>query len=239
MRGPSLQKTALLSFGLHLIFFLVAVLIFRQSSHLIMPSPYMVSLVSPDVPQKMNRREVSVPRQKKQEPAPTSEIPRKNSGEIVKERDIAKEREMVENKIAAIVTKKKIEAIAKTFKQRSVISLNTRGDNKTVKPVVGKPGNTSAQSVAPVTQGRIFDDYYAKIIQEIWHQWRWNPALGRKDIEAIVSIKILKDGTAIVQKIEKSSGNPLFDRSALRALALASPLSPPPYEIELGVRFYP
>ena len=65
MRGPSLQKTALLSFGLHLIVFIVAVLIFKQSSHFIMPSPYMVNLVSPDVPQKMNRREVSVPRQKK------------------------------------------------------------------------------------------------------------------------------------------------------------------------------
>ena len=146
---------------------------------------------------------------------------------------------MVENKIAAIATKRKIEEIEKKFKRRSVISLNTRGDNKTVKPVVSKPGNISAQSDSPVTQGRIVDDYYAKIIKEIWHQWRWNPAQGRKDIEAIVSMKILKDGTVLVQKIEKSSGNTHFDRSALRALALASPLSPPPYEIELGVRFYP
>jgi len=238
MRGPSLQKTALLSFGLHLIVFLVAVLIFRQSSHFIMPSPYMVNLVSPDVPQKMNRRAVSVPRQKKQEPAPASERHREKSRETVKERDVEKEREMVEKKIAAIATKRKIEAIARTFKRRSVISLNTRGDNKVVKPVVSKPGNTSAQAASPVAQG-VFDDYYAKIIKEIWHQWRWNPTQGRKDIEAIVSIKILKDGTALVQKIEKSSGNPQFDRSALRALVLASPLSPPPYEIELGVRFYP
>jgi colicin import membrane protein len=239
MRGPSLQKTALLSFGLHLIVFFVAVLIFRQSSHFIMPSPYMVNLVNPDVPHQMNRREVSVPRQQKQEPAPASEIPRKHTREITKDRDMAKEMEMAEKKIAAIVTKRKIEEIEKTFKQRSVISLNTRGDNKTIKPAVSKPGNTSAQSVAPVSQGKIFDDYYAKIIKEIWAQWRWNPDLGRKDIEAVVSIKILRDGTAIVQRIEKSSGNTLFDRSALRALTLASPLSPPPHEIELGVRFFP
>ncbi len=239
MRGPSLQKTALLSFGLHVIVFLVAVLIFRQSSHFIMPSPYMVNLVSPDVPHKMNSREVSIPRQKKQAPAPAPQVHRKQPRETVKERDIEEERAMVEKKIAAIATKRKIEEIEKAFKHRSVISLNARGDNKASNPAVSRPGNIPARSDAADKQGTIADDYYAKIIKEIWKQWRWNPALGRKDIEAIVSIKILKDGTAIVQKFEKRSGNPEFDRSTLRALALASPLSPPPHEMELGVRFYP
>jgi colicin import membrane protein len=203
-----------------------------------MPPPYMVNLVSPDGPQKMNRREVVEPRQKKQETVPAAEIPRKNMKDTEKERDIAKEREMVEQKIAAIATKRKIQAIEKTFKERSVLSLKAHGDNKSVKPVVSKTGNTSSQTASSGAQGTIFDDYYAKITKEIWQQWVY-PDLGRKDIEAIVSIRILKDGTAIVQKIEKSSGNALFDRSALRALAKASPLSPPPYEIELGVRFYP
>ncbi len=68
-----------------------------------------------------------------------------------------------------------------------------------------------------------------------WH----GEAIVQKDIETIVGIKILRDGTVIVQKIEKSSGNPRFDRSAIKALAKASPLPPPPYEIEIGVRFYP
>jgi len=233
MRGPSLPKTALISFGLHLTVFLAAFLVFRQSSHMIMPSPYMVNLVSLDRSQKMDRRDVVEPVQKKQEPAPEAEPPRE------KVKDMAKEKERVEDKIAAIVTKRKIEAIEKTFKQRSVISVNTRGDNKTFKPALSNPGNTSAQSVAPAAQGRIFDEYYAKIMKEIWQQWRWNQSLGRKDLEAVVSIKILKDGTAVMQRIEKSSGNSQFDRSALRALTLASPLTPPPYEIELGVRFYP
>jgi len=65
------------------------------------------------------------------------------------------------------------------------------------------------------------------------------PDIGKKDIEAIVSVRILKDGTAIPQKMEKSSGNALFDRSAWRAVAKASPLPPPPQEMEIGVRFYP
>ena len=76
------------------------------------------------------------------------------------------------------------------------------------------------------------------ITKEIWQQWVY-PDTGKKDIEAIISVKILRDGTAIVQKVEKSSGNALFDRSAISALAKASPLPPPPQEMEIGVRFYP
>ena len=65
------------------------------------------------------------------------------------------------------------------------------------------------------------------------------PTYWEEGLEAIISVKILKDGTVIVQRVEKSSGNTLFDRSAIRALAKASPLPPPPYEMEIGVRFYP
>jgi TonB family protein len=83
------------------------------------------------------------------------------------------------------------------------------------------------------------DDYYSKIMAEIHDQWRCSPDVCKKNLEAIMSIKILKDGTVIVQEPEKPSGNALFDKAARRALAKASPLSPPPYEMEIGVRFYP
>jgi TonB family protein len=55
----------------------------------------------------------------------------------------------------------------------------------------------------------------------------------------VVSIRILKNGTLQVLNIERSSGIPLFDRSALRAITKASPVTPPPQEMEIGVRFYP
>ena len=105
---------------------------------------------------------------------------------------------------------------------------------------LAKGGPLKAVS-SPVTKGASSsDDYYSKVVDEIRQQWVWaSRDSGRRNIEAIVSIKILKDGTAVVQKVEKSSGNTLFDKSALRALAKASPLTPPPYEIEIGVRFYP
>jgi TonB family protein len=48
-----------------------------------------------------------------------------------------------------------------------------------------------------------------------------------------------KDGTLSGVKIEKASGDRFFDRSALNAVTKASPVSPPPYEMEIGIRFYP
>jgi len=39
--------------------------------------------------------------------------------------------------------------------------------------------------------------------------------------------------------VEKSSGDLFFDRSALKAVTKASPVSPPPYEMEIGIRFFP
>jgi TonB family protein len=54
----------------------------------------------------------------------------------------------------------------------------------------------------------------------------------------VISIKIDSQGKVVSQEIEKSSGNILFDRSAEKAISKASPLPPPPVEMEIGVRFY-
>ena len=240
MRGPSLQKTTLLSFALHLTVFTIAFLILRQSSRIVLPAPYTVNLVSPDVLTGGERTINDTGRQsaetkKPQELAAPKETPKKSK------REAAKEREMIEKRISDLRQnqriRKKIEdiegknnEIRKLAGLRKVISLKARGDKR----------NPGAGNAASGSAGRVnaSDDYYAKITREIWQQWIYR-GVGRKDIEAIVSIRILQDGTAIIQKVEKSSGDALFDRSVKMAIAKASPLSPPPYEMEIGVRFYP
>ena len=232
MRGPSLQKATIISFALHLTLFLAAILILRHSSRMVMPAPYTVSLVSPDVLKGIDKRadvdkgtdadkgrDENVVQETKESVAPSASIKKSK-------KEIAKEKEMLEKKISAIAAKKKIEKIVKL---RSAIALKASGDKRSL--------NEKTASASP-GKGNQSDDYYTKITKEIWQQWVY-PNVGKKDIEAVVSIKILRDGTAIVQKIEKSSGNSIFDKSALRALAKASPLPPPPYEMEIGVRFYP
>ena len=222
MREPGLQKTALISLALHLIVFMITVLILKQSHHIVMPSPYTVSLVSPDILHKSaagKGKSDTVIREITESIAHTSKA-------MKSEKDTEKENQSIKEKISALKAKEKIKKIVEL---RSIISLRAGADDR------GVQTPTASSSHA---KGDLFDDYYRKITQEIWQQWIY-PDTRRKDIEAIVSVKILKDGTALVQKIEKSSGNALFDRAALKALAKASPLAPPPYEMEIGVRFYP
>jgi len=222
MREPGLQKTALISLALHLIVFMITVLILKQSHHIVMPSPYTVSLVSPDSLHKSaagKGKSDTVIREITESIAHTSKA-------MKSEKDTEKENQSIKEKISALKAKEKIKKIVEL---RSIISLKAGADDRSVQTT------TASSSHA---KGDLFDDYYRKITQEIWQQWIY-PDTRRKDIEAIVSVKILKDGTALVQKIEKSSGNALFDRAALKALAKASPLAPPPYEMEIGVRFYP
>lgn len=82
------------------------------------------------------------------------------------------------------------------------------------------------------------DPYYSLITQRIWKQWVY-PDTNVTGLEVIVSVKIDKMGKVISQEVEKSSGNQLFDRSAIKAISKASPLPPPAEEMEIGVRFYP
>ncbi len=65
------------------------------------------------------------------------------------------------------------------------------------------------------------------------------PEFGREVLEAVVSFKIKRDGNIEQLKLESSSGNKFFDRSVMNAISKAAPLPRPPYEIELGIRFYP
>ncbi len=219
MKGPSLQRTTALSFVLHLTVFLIAFLVLKQPNHIISPPPYTVSLVSPDVLTGINKASDT-----SEESVTLSDISRKEIKEITK-----KEKETVEKRISALAAKEKLKKLAE-FRSK-FISLKASGVNRK------GTSKTTANSQAS-RKGTLFDDYYSKITREIWQQWVF-PDTGQKDIETIISIRILKDGTITAQRIEKRSGNPLFDRSAIKAIAKASPLPPPPYEMEIGVRFYP
>lgn len=225
MRGPHLQKTSILSFtilsfALHLTIFVMTLIILKHSNQVIMPSPYTVSLVNPEASTGVDRgKQEDVAREAPESAAP-SVAPAKSKKES------AKEKEMVESKLEALKAKKKIEKIVRL---RSMIDLRARGEKRV---------SSAMATSSPQGQRGGPADYYSMITKEIWQQWVY-PDTGKKDIEAIISVKILRDGTAIVQKVEKSSGNALFDRSAIRALAKASPLPPPPQEMEIGVRFYP
>jgi TonB family protein len=230
MRGPSLQKTTIISFTLHLTACLIVLLAVKQSNKIILPTSYTVNLVSPDVviSEHKGKDTVAIPQSSKV-PAPAKIISKKKVEKAPPRlKDTNTGQESIEEKIAVLSAKKQVE---KLVKLRSVITLKASDTQEK---------RTSETTAAPASTGKgsKFDDYYAKIMGEIKQQWIWTDT-GEKDLEAVISIKILRDGTTLIKRVEKSSGNNLFDRSAVRALTKANPLPPPPHEVEIGVRFYP
>lgn len=228
MKGPSLQRSAVLSATLHVTVLMVSIVMFRQANHIVMPSPYVVSLVTPS--KKFTRtatRPVVAPKK-----TPITKIKRpilsKGTYEVKQLKRIITDQKRVDDRISELEAKKRVERIVNL---RSVISLKATGDEKKGSP-------EDQQGPTGPSKGTLMDNYYVKISGEIWQEWIY-PDFGEKELEAVIFVKIQRDGAIIVQGVEKSSGNNLFDRSTLKALAKASPVSPPPYEMEIGIRFYP
>jgi colicin import membrane protein len=184
-----------------------------------MSSTYTVNLVSPEVLKTFEKGESDISSKITRNTSFTEELPKEDV------RKKFEKEELIEKKISAIEAKKKVEQIVRL---RSAILLKKDSEGK----------NISESYSFNAEKGGIFDDYYTKIRNHIWQHWIY-PDTGQKGLETIISIIIMKDGTISIKKIEKSSGNPLFDKSAIRALTKANPLPPPPYEMEVGVKFYP
>ncbi len=240
MKGPSIQRTAVFSAVLHFAVIILTMIILSQSADNIkMPSPYIVNLVTQgDKSYKKGLRGTGAATGQ-----PHSRVAKKNVAAKKRVKAAAPrgnhlstpgasraaERKRVEDRIAELAAKKRVERIVKL---RSIISLKGKsfpGDRASA--TQGGGGRDSSK-------GTPFADYYTKITTEIWQEWVY-PDLGEENLETVIFVRILKNGSINVQGIEKSSGNQLFDRSALRAIAKATPVTPPPYEMEVGIRFYP
>ncbi len=216
MSAVSIQRSAALSCIIHLTLLCVVLVAMRHSRNFLMPAPYIVSLVSPE----------AFARTALKKPVSTApaESPPEQAGAPVQTRSVEVEDRYLSDKIAAIEAKKRIERIVQL---RGVVSL------KGGKPEARPAPSLSAERPLPGIPG----SYTDRITQEIRDHWTY-PDTGDRSIEAIVSIRILKNGSLQIMGIEKSSGYPLFDRSALRAITKASPVTPPPDEMDIGVRFY-
>jgi colicin import membrane protein len=89
--------------------------------------------------------------------------------------------------------------------------------------------------------------YFRQLDEKVRSNWNVPPlAVGEKE-KLMVQIRIVIeiDGRVSQVRMEKSSGNPYFDDSVLRAIRMASPLPVPPEELrgsedhyEVGFRFY-
>jgi len=101
-------------------------------------------------------------------------------------------------------------------------------------PPVGRPTGSPtapANSSISLDAGNFpFAWYIRQMHQKIEAEWSRNPPLARPDQVPVVVVEILRNGTIKPPTIEKSSGNSVYDRAALRAVQDASPFPPLPQE---------
>ncbi len=256
MKDPGFCSAITLSFYLHitiitLSFFLGQALYTRK-----MVTPYIVSLVSPSEtagsekvspsrasqeaaapeiakPAEKPRMEVAKPAKKpRMEIAKPAEKPRMASyAEIRRKKE--SDTTIVKNRIEELKAIQKLERLAALRKivdigagQPALQSKNSSGAASR-NNITGNGGATSG--------GR---DYYSLVESKIRRQWIYPETLDAA-LQTVVLIRVAKDGSITIEKIEKGSGNQLFDRSVLRAITMASPLPSPLKEMEIGLRFRP
>jgi protein TonB len=70
--------------------------------------------------------------------------------------------------------------------------------------------------------------YLRQVLQKVSVQWQKQNQVREPDQKPIVWVEIQRDGSIHMPKIDKSSGNALYDQAALRAVLEASPFPPLP-----------
>lgn len=70
--------------------------------------------------------------------------------------------------------------------------------------------------------------YLRQVLQKVSVQWQRQNQIKEPDQKPIVWVEIQRDGSIQTPRIDKSSGNALYDQAALRAVMEASPFPPLP-----------
>jgi colicin import membrane protein len=137
----------------------------------------------------------------------------------------------------------KIEKEAPKSRQSSV----QRAIDKFKKDVESEDGVAMQGTTGRGTQKKaldLLDIYNAEIWHKIQKNWAFSEemARGRRDLEATIVVKIMREGEIRDIWFERRSGNGYFDDSALKAVKKADPLPPLPKGYtrsyyEVGFRF--
>lgn len=128
---------------------------------------------------------------------------------------------------------------------------------KKVAPAATEPGPskltgqypTAVTGTGGAVRGEIYDIKFKAYLNAVRERVRekWTvPEIFSKNFKltTIVAVRINRDGTLSMTRVEEASGNPRYDETVLRAVAKAAPLPPLPEDykgdyMELGFRFRP
>ncbi len=124
------------------------------------------------------------------------------------------------------------------------ISALRQKENTTPQAIPALKSSATSPASKANAQGSSRLNEYAGFIQSIIHRnWTLPSALWPKDnVETIIEVKILRNGSVERLNFEKRSGNIYFDDSAMKAVQKSMPFPPFPegmmdHYTEIGVRF--
>lgn len=233
MNAPSLQRLAVLSLLFHITLFAAGFWAAnKQSDHFAAPSPYIVNLVGADVITQGNAAPAVEQSGEQVSTKETESVPPQKEVKKLTRKEELKLKE----RIAALGAKKKAMEIARIRNRMKDIT-PLKGSGTAGKGVLS--ARVKGEGEGPAVGSSMVDNYIAGVTNKIHNQWEIPKELEKEKLKATVSIRIMKNGSIqIIEPIEKPSGNSLFDRSVRKAIIKARPVTPPPYEMEIGVRFY-
>jgi colicin import membrane protein len=151
--------------------------------------------------------------------------------------------------VSKVITKAiaKIEKEAEESRPRPILDAIQRLEKEVKGTGSGKSTGAATPRGGTGREGvELLDIYHAEIWHRIQKNWAFSEELaqGASNLEAVVIVKIMKDGKIRDIWFEKRSGNTYFDDSALKAVKKSDPLPPLPAGFsepfyEVGFRFNP
>lgn len=240
---PGLQRLVIASVVLH--FILMAFLFIPFKTRDKEFKTYYVSLAEPA---KVSGGGEPAVRKAEEKPAVKKEVSAKEKKPADKKAATVRKDQMLLNeeklRKAAIVKMEKNKAIRDA---KNAVFKRIEDRDKTSKIEGVRRGITEAYGKGAGAPGKgaqiASDSYYAEIIRKIENEYVVPPNFDSAGVDVVlISINIDSKGKLVGSPtIDKSSGNILFDQSALKAISKASPLPPPPplVEMPIGLRFYP
>jgi colicin import membrane protein len=243
-KEPKLQKIIITSAVVHILFITLATVPLKTREREY--KSYFVNLVGPTevrrAPQAVKTPKAKAPAKRAARKTPAKAKPAlKKRAPVKPKADMSLESEdRVKNEIERL---RAISALSKLRQEKEErMARAEEAEEQIAEAIEGirnkKQISVSRQAGIPGTQTSLdSESYFALVTEHIWSEWIF-PDFDATGLETIISIRIGTDGAVLSQDIEKSSGNILFDRSAAKAISKASPLPPPPVEMEIGVRFH-
>ncbi len=242
-KEPNFQKIIITSAVLHLFFITLATVPFKTKDREY--KSYYVNIVSPAEVRKpkatvkskktgkAERESIKIKKPIKRKTKPKPKSKSKADMTLETEKKVAHEIE----RLRAISSLAKLKKKKKEGKSGKLDSIRKNIQGSVSKDTVTKETPVRAAGVPGIVNSTDTESYSALVFERIQREWIY-PDFDVAQLETIISFKITKDGTVMSQIVKKSSGNAIFDRSAMKAVLKASPLPPPPVEQEVEVRFH-